>query len=167
MAYWYNADGLDVPFGPTEGTSGRAGEYRTNTGVRLIEVAVNLIDVGSTDGGTYLDHNVVVPKGALIEKVEVVTDVAVTGSGATLNLGLKRTDQTTELDYNGLGTAAALTTTAMATKGTILTYILGTSNAGALVGTALSNNGLLVADYDTAAFTAGRITVRIYYSFPL
>lgn len=161
-----NADGLTIKLGPSEAVAGRAGEYRTNTGVRVHEFFINLVDVTSATQ-TILDYNAGLDKGALIEKVEVETTVTVTGAGATLNLGLVRTDTTTALDADGLGTAAVLTTTAMATKGTILTYITGTSGAGALIGTALLYNGLLVADYDTAVFTAGRITVRVYYSFPL
>lgn len=166
MPTWYNSDGLLIKYGPSEST-GRAGEYRTQASERVIEFALNLVDVGVTNGGTFIDDNVQVPKGALIKRVEVETVTAVTGASATLNFGLSRTDRTTELDYDGLGKAAALTTTAMATKGTILTFITGTSNAGALIGTALANNGILVADYDTAAFTAGRINVRITYEFPL
>jgi hypothetical protein len=84
-----------------------------------------------------------------------------------LNIGLQKLDHSTELDYDGLGKAAALTQTALAAKGTILTFITGTSNAGALIGTQLASNGLLTFDYDTAAFTDGRITVRVYVSVPL
>lgn len=160
-----NADGLTIKYGPSEATAGRSGEYRTNTGVRVLEFAVNLVDVGLTS--TILDYNAGLDKGALIEKVEVETTVAVTGTNAALNIGLIRTDTTTSYSATGLGVAAGLTQAALAAKGTILTYITGTSNAGALIGTALANNGLIVADYDTAAFTAGRLTVRIYYSFPL
>lgn len=160
-----NADGVTIKLGVSEGTAGRSGEYRTNTGVRVFEFFLNLVDLALTR--TVLDYNTVIDKSLLIEKVEVETTVAVTGASAALNLGLVRTDTTTTYDDDGLGTAAALTTTAMATKGTILTYITGTSNAGALIGTALANNGLLCADYDTAAFTAGRVTVRIYASVPL
>lgn len=160
-----NADGLTIKYGPLEGTVGRAGEYRTLTGVRVVEFALNLVDLATAR--TVLDYNTQIDKNSFIEKVEVETTTAVTGTNATLNIGLVRTDTTTTYDDDGLGTAAALTQTALATKGTILTYITGTSNAGALIGTTLANNGLLVADYDTAAFTAGRVTVRIYLSFPL
>lgn len=165
MAAERNADGLLVKYGRIEGQAGRAGEYRTNTGVRVLEFAVDLVDVASA--AAVFDYHAVFDKGWLIEKVEVETTVAVTGTNAVLNIGLQRTDGTTELDYDGLGTAAALTQTAMAAKGTILTYIKGTSNAGALLGTSLANNGLLTLDYDTAAFTAGRISVRVHYSVPL
>lgn len=166
MPIWVNSDGLVVKLGTIEATAGRAGQYSDPLGGQHItELAVNLIDVTSaTAGATILDYNTLIPKGANIQKVEVETLVAVTGTNAVLNVGLARSDTTTEIDFDGLGTAAALTQTAMAAKGTVLTYIKGTSNAGALLGTALTNNGILVADYDTAAFTAGRVAVRVYWS---
>ena len=169
MPTWINSDGLVVKLGTTEATVGRAGQYAgLNGNQNVTEVALNLIDVTSaTAGATILDYNTLIPKGALIERVEVETVTTVTGTNAVLNLGLARSDTTTEIDFDGLGTAAALTQTAMNAKGTILTYIKGTSNAGALIGTALANNGILVADYDTAAFTAGRLNIRITWSVPL
>lgn len=168
MPLWINSDGLIVKLGTTEATVGRAGQYKNSDGYHKTEFALNLVDVTSaTAGATVIDYNTKIPSGALIEKVEVETTATVTGTNAVLNIGLARSDTTTEIDFDGLGTAAALTQTAMAAKGTILTYIKGTSNAGALIGTSLTNNGILVADYDTAAFTAGRITVRIYWTVPL
>ncbi len=168
MPIWVNSDGLVVKLGTIEATAGRAGQYSDPLGGQHItEIAVNLVDVVLADGGTILDYNTIIPKGANIQKVEVETLVAVTGTSAVLNIGLSRSDLTTELDWNGLGTAAALTQTAMAAKGTVLTYIKGTANAGVLLGTALANNGILTADYDTAAFTAGRIAIRVYWSVAL
>lgn len=170
MPIWTNSDGLVVKLGTIEATAGRAGVYSGPLGGQhIVEFALNLVDVTSaTAGATVIDYNTKIPNGALIEKVEVETTTAVTGTNATLNFGLVRSsDMTTEIDFDGLGTAAALTQTAMAAKGTTLTFIKGTSNAGALLGTSLTANGILVADYDTAAFTQGRISVRIYYSVPL
>lgn len=161
-----NQDGLTIKLGVVEGAPGRAGEYAdTLGGSRIVEVAVNLADLGASPA--IFDENCVFDKNWLIEKVEVETTKAVTGSSATLNIGLQKLDHSTELDYDGLGKAAALTQTALAAKGTILTFITGTSNAGALIGTQLASNGLLTFDYDTAAFTDGRITVRVYVSVPL
>jgi hypothetical protein len=168
MSIVTNADGLTIKFGTSEADVGRAGEYETSGGVRVLEFALDLVDVTSaTAGATVIDYNATLPKGARIEQVQVITTTAVTGTNAALNLGLVRSDMTTELDYDGLGKAAVLTQTAMADVGNTLTYVDGTTNAGALVGTVLAYNGTLVADYDTAAFEAGRISVRINYSFPL
>lgn len=168
MPIQVNADGLVIKLGLSEATVGRGGEYKTPTGVHVYELALNLVDVTSaTAGATILDYNGTLPKGARIEQVQVITTTAVTGTNAVLNIGLARTDTTTELDFDGLGKAAALTQTAMADVGNTLTFVDGTSNAGALVGTVLAYNGVLVADYDTAAFTAGRVSIRIEYSFPL
>src|ERR1044072_177828 len=107
MAAEGNPAGLLLKYGRSEGQAGRAGEYRTNTGVRVLEFAVNLVDVASA--AAVFDYNAVIDKGWLIEKVEVETTVAATGTNATLNIGLQKTDGSTEYDYDGLGTAAALT----------------------------------------------------------
>ena len=54
--------------------------------------------------------------------------------------------------------------TAIDTAGETNVIRKGSTGAGALIGTTLTNAGLLVADYDTAAFTAGEVVVRIRYS---
>jgi hypothetical protein len=160
-----NGDGLSLKLGVVEGQSGRAGEYNTFGPQTVYEFAINLADL--TSASAILDYNTTFDKGLLIEKVEVQTVVAVTGTNAALNLGLIRLDDTTTYDVDGLGKAAALTQTAMADVGNVLTYVDGTSNAGDFVGTILANAGRLVGDYDTAAFTAGRVVVRVYASKPL
>lgn len=166
MPIWQNSDGLTVKLGVVEGQAGVAGQYQSNqAGVHVTAFAINLATLGTSP--SILDYNATLPKGALIEKVEVETTTAVTGTSAALNIGLIRTDTTTTYDVDAIGKAAALTQTAMAAVGTILTYVKGTSNAGDFVGTVLANNGLFIADYDTAAFTDGRVTVRVYWSVPL
>jgi hypothetical protein len=163
---WINSDGLRVPFGREFGTVGAGGQYATASdgNKHVVELTIDLADLGTA--AAIVDEYVVLPIGAFIQKVEVETLVAVTGTNAALNLGTVRTtDRTTEVDADGLGKAAALTQTAMATKGTILTYVTGTANAGAQIGTELATYPqLITADYDTAAFTAGRVAVRVYWS---
>ena len=160
---WYNSDGLYVKFGTETDTSVKAGEYRTNGPQRMIELTITAMTALGT-AAAIQDDVTVVPKNARIEKVEIVTTTAVTSGGAAvLNIGLIRTDRTTELDYDGFVAAAALATFNAA--GETVTITNGATGAGALVGTTLAYNGLLTADYDTAAFTAGAIKVRIYFSF--
>lgn len=159
---WNNADGLYITYGTTEGTVGKAGEYRTNGPQHITEVTITLTDATATDGGTIYDNNVMLPAGAQIQQVVVINEVAATGTGAVLNLGLIRTDRTTELDYNGL--LAALPLTSFDTIGETTTLTVGSTYAGALIGTVLANNGLLTIDYDTAAFTTGKIVAKIYWS---
>ena len=163
MSTWHNNDGLFIRFGTKEAEVGVAGEYRTNGPQRMVEVTIPAMTALGT-GAAIQDDSAVIPKGARIEKVEVITDTLVTSGGsATLNIGLIRTDRTTELDYDGLVAALALASFNAAGETAVLTTAV--TSAGALLGTTLANNGLITADYDTAAFTAGAIRVRVYYRF--
>lgn len=163
MGTWMNSDGLYIKFGVDEATDGVGGEYRTNGPQRLAEVKLTLTSAGLSPA--IVDDNVWLPKGARIEKVEVVTETAATSGGlATLNVGLQRNDRSTELDYDGLVAALALASIDTAGETNVLTK--GSTGAGALLGTSLANPGYLTFDYDTAAFTAGVVKVRIYWSKP-
>lgn len=163
---WYNADGLYVKFGTEEATPGKVANYEGVFGpIMMAEVFIDetkLLALSATAGATVLDYNTVIPKNARIEKITVIAQKACTGTGAVLNLGLIRTDLTTELDYNGL--VAALPLASVDAAGETTALVVGSTYAGALIGTTLSNNGYLVADYDTAAFTAGELRIRIEYT---
>lgn len=162
---WYNSDGLYVKFGTEEATPGKVANYLTTGPQQMAEIYIDetaLKALSATAGATILDYNAVIPKNARIEKVEVITQKATTSSGsAVLNLGLVRTDTTTELDFDGLVAAIPKASTDAAGETTALTA--GATYAGALIGTTLAYNGYVVADYDTAAYTAGELRIRIYY----
>ncbi len=158
---WYNSDGLYVKFGTEEATVGKVGMHKMAGPQHMVEVFVPDMTALAT-GATIWDYNTVIPKNARIEKIEVITQTAVTSGGsATLNVGLIRTDITTELDYDGF--VAALAIASFNAVGETVSITAGATSAGALLGTTLSNNGYITIDYDTAAFTAGAIRIRIYY----
>lgn len=159
---WLNSDGLYVKFGTAEATAGAAGE--TNIAGDRREIVVTIDDLTvltTTAGGTILDDHVWVPKNARIEEVEVEVKTAATGATADLNVGLIRSDRSTELDFNGLVAAADVAT--LDAAGKRLNLITGSTAAGALIGTTLAYNGLFCADWDTAAFTAGAVRIRVKY----
>jgi len=162
---WYNSDSLYVKFGKEEATPGKVATYRTAGPVQVAEIFLDetaLLALSATAGATILDYNTVIPKNARIEKVEVITQKATTSGGAAvLNIGLVRTDTTTELDFDGLVAAIPKGSTDAAGETTALT--VGATYAGALIGTVLANNGYVVADYDTAAYTAGELRIRVHY----
>lgn len=160
---WYNNDGLYIKYGTEEATVGKAGEYEWDGPQRFVELRIPDLTALTTTG-VIQDYNCVIPKNAFIEKIEVVTKTAATSGGsATLDIGLIRTDTTTAYDDDGLVAALALTTHDAAGETTTITK--GGTGAGALVGTVLANNGYLVASYNTAAYTAGALDIRIYFSF--
>lgn len=156
---YYDADGLFRKYGTDKTTPNIGGEYKTYGPRRMIELKMTLTDVGSS--ATIMSDQVFFPKNARIEQVDIVTETVAVGSGATLNIGLIATDRSTEIDYNGL--IAVIPTTSMDAAGETTVTNVGSTYAGALLGTTNATVGYICADYDTAAFTAGVIIVRIYY----
>jgi hypothetical protein len=159
---WLNADSLYLKRGVEKTVANKAGEYRFDGPLHCEEVVINLTAVGTNS--TILSDVTAIPAGVRIEEVEVVVTTAATGATAVLNVGLIRTDRTTVYDADGFIAALALTAIDAAGEKTVLR--VGSTGAGAFIGTTLANTGLLVADWDTAAFTAGQIVVRIYYYKP-
>jgi len=159
---WFDNTGLYQKYGIDQTIPMAGGEYRNDAALREIEFKITLSSVPLATGtivpGT---DNIFMPAGMFIEEVQVVADVLATGATAVLNLGLIRTDRTTEIDFDGLLTAAPLAN--IDTAGERVTYTKGVAGAGPLIGTVTANVGHFVADYDTAAFTAGVITVRVRY----
>lgn len=167
---WLNADGLYVKFGAEEGATAKGGAYSTMGPLSMTEVKMDLpadapaalTIIGSASGqlGTAL------PDGVRIEAVEVVAETAATSGGAaTLTVGLKqRQDRTTNVSTNGILNALALTAIDAAGERSYLTP--GSTGAGALIGTTIANGGFLAANFGTAAFTAGKVVLRVYWYKP-
>lgn len=164
MAQTYlNADGLFRRYGTEEAKVKWVGEVSTADGRRMTQVGILLTDL-SASAQTILSDTVIFPTGARIEEVEVIVDTVTAGTNSNLDLGFIKTDRSTELDYNGLIAAGDdWHTSAVGTK---TTYNVGSTEAGAVIGTTLTANGLLVAKADTAAFTAGELLVRVYWYMP-
>ncbi len=163
---WVNADGLAVPVPRDAGTVTRGGERdfdgRHETFVEIDLTA--LPTVASADTQLVAEY-ITIPNGALVEDVEIVVTKAATSAGsATLDIGLVDQDRSTEIDFNGL--VAALAKTAIDAIGEHTKINVGSTGAGALVGTKITNTGLLVAQAGTADFTAGKIEVRIHWFVP-
>ena len=156
-----NADGLYIEYGTTKATTENVGEYKTYGDMREVNVRIpDLTLIGS--GATVLARTLKFPAGVRIARVDVIADTAATGTNAVLNIGLIKDDLSTELDYNGL--VAAIPVTSIDAAGETTSLTAGATYAGALLGTTLTDvGGYLTADYDTAAFTAGALNVRIFY----
>lgn len=158
---WRNADGLNVWFGPAEGTSGLGGEQCTVGDNRVQELVITLTDL--TTSAQYLDEHFELPKGAFIEQVElVVLTAATSGGSATLNVGLSQSDDSTTISDTAIVNALAV---ASLTAGSKFSLVKGTTGAGTSIGTVLSVNGLFTAKAGTAVFTAGKVAVRVFYNF--
>ena len=168
---WLNDDGLLQRYGTDRARAVRTGEYSVLTGGQhCVETTINLVTLSAlstfgSDINVILDDSVTIPNGALIERVELTVSEVTAGSSATLDLGLVDQDRSTEIDFDGL-IVAGTTTWHTAAIGTVVNYVQGSTEHGALVGTVLTNTGLLTAQVDGAAFTDGIIKVRIFYSIP-
>lgn len=162
-----NEDGLRI-WGPASAqTLTRGGELVSADGKHCSEVYIPLASVAAYDSGnqTIVSENVAIPAGAFIEKVEIFVTKETAGSNANLDIGLVRTDRSTELDFNGLITAGD-DFNGGTDLGASYSYVKGTTDAGALVGTKLAYTGILTANAETANFSAGVIRVRVYWSIP-
>lgn len=161
---WFNSDNLYIKFGPDSATATTAGEYKNYGPLSVIEVKLDLTTLTATAGGTIVADTTFFPKNARIEEIVVEVETAATGATATLDIGLKDTDRSTQIDYDGF--VAAMTVATITPAGKKVTLTAGSSFAGALIGTTNATVGYIVANYNTAAFTAGVIKLRIYYYNP-
>lgn len=171
MGSWLNSDGLYIEYGPDEVTVVDGGELKAFGGLHEVEIDILLTSLAVTTP-RILSDTITIPNGARIHKVTLIVETpATSGGSSTLDFGLIDQDRTTELDYNGF--VAALALADMSDAGAIIEFMNGADSTpagettdGALVGTTLSNTGLLVANAGTAVFTGGVIKARIYWYNP-
>lgn len=163
MAYM-DIGGLYQKYGLEQVVPQQAGEFVTDTNVRVIELKLpDLTLVPNAAAIIPGTDSVNFPAGFRLEEVEVINDTAATSGGAaTLNIGLQRTDRSTEIDYDGILKVAPLAD--WNAVGEKKVYAVGVTGIGDLVGvTSGANPGYLTYHYGTAAFTAGALSIRIKY----
>lgn len=162
---WLNNDGLYIKFGREEGEAGIVGEFVPNTNVTVAEFTLDLTTLGTsaTSADAILDDNYIIPKGVRILRVEtVVEDGVTTSDSANWNLGLYTTDNRTVFDADAL--VAAGDGEVGAAEGTITVYEQGSTEHGAELGEVTAEPYHLSAYADTGTFSAGTLTVRVYFS---
>lgn len=159
MATVTNADGLRQNYGLDEAKKARAGAGRQSGAFKTIEADIVGTELGSASAFLVGSHTVIIPAGAILTAASLITEVAFDSAGdaGTLNIGLAKIDGTT-VDADGID--ATVAQTAIDAVGETVTC------DGALVGTALTYDSCLVADYDTAAFTAGRGKLVVTFLIP-
>lgn len=176
MTIWVNNDGLQVRFDRDKAAKVVGGAV-SKSDKHLIEFVVDYAQVLTAtptiltpESGAY---GVVVPKGLRVEAVEVIAESAFTSSGtigtSTFVLGLKKmSDRSTELDHDGL-LAAGFVGSRIDAAGERTYVEIGTTGVGALVGTTIAENGVIVVSNSQHAshpYTAGRARVRIVGYYP-
>lgn len=178
---WMNNDGLFVKFGAEEGAVWRGGEV-SDAQRHEVEWIINASDVVSATNsilgsiktasdsmaGTF---GIEIPKGARIERLETIVVTPFTSSGtigtSTLLMGLiKDSDRVTELDFDGF-TTASFVGSLFDAAGETQAVIVGSTGAGALLGTTLAESGVVSvsnSQHGAHPFTAGRLKVKLWYS---
>lgn len=163
MATWTNSDGLYIEYGPTKTQPALLGEYRLDGPQRLAELKFDYTRMPTVaQNSVVIERDLVLPEGAIIEKVEIFTAVDFDSSGdtMTLNLGTVDTDGTSNAVVDSLIVAA--TQTELNTGGTNVAGWVGTYVGGS----PLTAPKLLTWEVDSQAATAGEASIRIYYSVP-
>lgn len=166
---WMDGDGLYHKYGVTKATPNKGGEFReTNDQMHKVQFKLDLTAL--TQSETPVSDQVFIPSGARIVKVDVLTHTAA-ATGTAIDLGLIRTDRSTEIDYNGLLAAFPLAHMDAAGEHFVIqqsvTIPTGATGTGALIGTTTSNVGYVTCSQtDATSFTAGLLYVTIYYMMP-
>lgn len=172
---WTNNDGLRIKFGVEESALTTGGAIEMDGALNMVELKVLGTDVSSTagtiPGRSSGVEGIMIPKDAMVAKVELFAEKGVTSSGgsATLDIGLKKVNDT-ELDYDGLVAAldvdSATDGTGLGTIGNTIVLTQGTTANGAKLGTILTDAGYLCMNYAGEALTGGVIVVRVFYYRP-
>lgn len=158
---WHNSDELYIKFGANEATVSVAGDQPKKGGNHVLEF--NIADLTTlADTNAIINSTAKLPDGALIERIVVTnTTAATSGGSAVLDIGTIDNDRSSNGDDDSL--LAALPIASFNTIGERSEYVVGTTYAGALVGTILTKDVYITVGYDTAAFTAGALKIRIEY----
>lgn len=183
MAKWTNSDGLVVKFGADEGDPLKGGTVTMSDGLYKTQFTILAADfqsatsaiLGSVGGGYDGAYGVQIPEGARIKGIETIIRTAFTSSGtigsATLELGLKKwSDLSTELDHDGFFTTSVTgTVLGLATVGTRVYTTIGSTGAGALIGTTLSEDGVITlrnSAHGSHPVAAGVIDAAVEWYYP-
>lgn len=163
MSTWTNKDGLTIKSGTTEADKRVVGEFRHDGPWHVVEIALRADKLPAVaDNSVVISDKTKLPKGALIEAVELSASVDFASSGSgTLNIGVTDADGGTNIQDVG----------ALVAEATAAEINLGTRNASGWVGTLV--NGLPIAEaayltweVNTGAFQSGVGVARVYYSIP-
>lgn len=157
---FYNADGLYVRYGAEKVGVVQGGEYQGAGALRTIELEINAATLGTTS--TILAEGVIIPRNSRIEQVELISETALTNL-TSVDVGLYRLDNTTAI--NDAAIVSAVPLSAINANGKKNTYVVGTTNAGTLIGTTTAYPGLISARR-VGTVGVGRLILRVFIYVP-
>lgn len=163
---WTNADGLVVKFAKEGGRSARGGALNTEGAAQITEIDLQATTLTTTQVVYGTDaagsaHGIVLPRGARIEKIEILVSTAFAGAATALNIGLINLDRTTGAATTAVCNGVLIGTL---TAGANLTAVTTTTPGGTAMGTVLANGGVITVASVGGTFSAGRAKVRVHYS---
>lgn len=149
------------------GTRETQGKYGARTyGEGYIKTSIWTFDYDDLPAGGATNQEHVIPAGSTIvsAKLRIVTAFTSTSTTTDLTVGLEQSDGT-DIDLDGLITAAQATQTTIGTAGNLIDGSSGT--AGALINTTIgSADGELVVTPSVDDLTAGRAEMIVEYLIP-
>lgn len=161
---WVNPDGLAVKFGAEEGAIGKVGSLEDTYGeMQVMSIHFDYTDVASA--AQILDYTAMLTSGSRLVRASILCETAATGTNAVLNVGLIKEDFSTAYDADGL--IAAVPLASIDAAGETYESIIGATYVGSSIGTTLTEDAWITVDYDTAAFTAGKWVVTVFYYKPV
>lgn len=161
---WVNGDGLAVKFGPEEAAVGRVASQEDTWG-ELCSASIHFDYTDLAATASILDYNSPLISGSRIVEVRVLCETAATGASAVMNVGLIKEDFSTAYDADGL--VAALPLASADAAGELVVLNVGSTYAGSAIGTTLTEDAWVTVDYDTAAYTAGKWVVTVFFYKPI
>jgi hypothetical protein len=162
MSTWQNNDGLFVKFGTREATPSKVGDVKTFGPLQTLELTLTMTEL--TDTNAIISDAAKLPKNVLIQSIELLPTVAITSGGsAVLDIGLIDNDRSSNHDDDALIAAHAIASHNAVGEWTNI--ILGGTGAGVQFGVVTTKNTYITAGFDTAAYTAGKLKIRINYLF--
>ena len=173
-ATWSNSDGLVVGFGTHSDDDDVPAVVSGGGGMRYVQTViygVNIPDTASATNGIAYPQAHVIPRGSIIHRATLQVVIAFTGSSSLLDIGLWSRGNTTEVvdDADGLwdgGTIAEMTTVGETNvlDGALLPLADGVTTG--VVGLVSNSDVILTAEWETAAFTAGKALLTVEYQPP-
>lgn len=168
-ATWANPDGLKVGFGTrsvqtnTLVVSGASGAKKS--GYMVIDYS-GLEDTDSVTAAGISEQSYVIPRGSLITDANFVVHTAFAGATATLDIGTYDSDLSSIAADDADGIDVDIAVTAIDAVGDTIQCDGALVNAAVLCGATSNSDVVVVAAYQTAAFTAGRGVLYLEWQEP-
>jgi hypothetical protein len=166
-------DGLVVGYGTRKEQTNTLVKVSDNGVVTTAKMVIDWDGLEDTDSVTVAsisENSILIPRGSLIKEAIFQVHVAFVGASGTLDIGTYAVDAT-EDDADGIDVDIAETAIdaigdIIRCNGALVGTTAGTSDSVVPVGATADADCVIVAAYQTTAFTAGRGILTVEYVVP-